>query len=294
MPSGSFSTKDYAPLADEVNPPFGRVAPAPISRNGTIVYSKRSSASGSDTSFSSYDRKGKGRAYDDDGDIGSRSAHHAAGSSNSWQGGGPYSQGRYDAAEEPSYPPLNETEEEEKRIQANLAKFAARDSARRKAARVSRIGSSPSNSRPNSITSTSSSSHRSQPMSPMSPLSPISEGKRTSLLGLSRSSSSNKGKEREAEPLAQTDAQRTHAHADANVNPYAPSMHSSSPFADPVDLPPTPTDADGYVGPRWRGGAAATEAPAPRKERWWHSLCAWGADLDGGDSNQAGRTNPME
>lgn len=69
-------------------------------------------------------------------------------------------------------------------------------------------------------------------------------------------------------------------------------MNGSSPFADPVPLPATPTD--GYVGPGWHGGAAATATTPPRKERWWHSLCAWGADLDGGDSNQAGRTNPME
>jgi hypothetical protein len=79
----------------------------------------------------------------------------------------------------------------------NLAKFAARDSARRKAARLSKIGSSPSNSRPNSIIS-SGSSHRSQPMSPMSPLSPISESKRGSLLGRSLSLN-RKGKEREVE-----------------------------------------------------------------------------------------------
>lgn len=35
-----------------------------------------------------------------------------------------------------------------------------------------------------------------------------------------------------------------------------------------------------------------------QKEKWWHALCAWGSDLDGGHGEdgdgQAGRTNPME
>jgi hypothetical protein len=44
---------------------------------------------------------------------------------------------------------------------------------------------------------------------------------------------------------------------------------------------------------------AVQEVTAPAKpERWWHALCAWGSDLDGGHgrktSNQAGRTNPFE
>ncbi|BEJ18219.1 hypothetical protein CspHIS471_0704960 [Cutaneotrichosporon sp. HIS471] len=281
MPSGSFSTKDYAPLADEVNPPFGGIAHAPISRNGTVVYSKRTSASGSEEGYTyKSDRKGKGRAIDEDGDIGNRSVYRNSTSSQTWESRGGYAAGGLSS--DASYPPLNETEEEEKRIQANLAKFAARDSARRKAARLSKIGSSPSNSRPNSIISNNS-SHTSQPMTPMSPLSAISEHKRSSVLG--GSSQRSHPLDREAqERLAQTQY----------ANPYdspTPSMNGSSPFADPTPLPPaTP---DGYVGPGWRGGAAAAD-PAPRKERWWHSLCAWGADLDGGDSNQAGRTNPME
>lgn len=142
MPSSSaFSTKNYAPLADEVNPPFGNTAPAPtVSRNGTIVYSKRistptsnnssddeniraSGRSDSDDTLTGRrrrgDRKGKGRAHlvdEEYGDIGSRSAHHHN-TNDSWEEGGGYIRAN-DEAESSSYPPLNETEEEEKRIQA--------------------------------------------------------------------------------------------------------------------------------------------------------------------------------
>lgn len=86
----------------------------------------------------------------------------------------------------------------------------------------------------------------------------------------------------------------------------------SSPFADPGsaaqssgqwDSPaqsPTTEGNVGYQGQNWRGGAAVAEQTAtpPKKEKWWHALCAWGNDLDGGhgsrSSNQAGRTNPFE
>jgi hypothetical protein len=84
-------------------------------------------------------------------------------------------------------------------------------------------------------------------------------------------------------------------------------MNPSSPFADPVNVPlESPMEGGsgfGYAGPSWRGGAAAVPTsedvlPPSKPERWWHSLCAWGADLDGGHgkktSNQAGRTNPFE
>lgn len=137
MPSGSFSTKEYAPLADEVNPPFGNIAPAPtVSRNGTIVYSKRVSGARSngssedenhrfsdDTLTGRYrrDRKGKGRASSLDeeyGDIDSRVSHHHVSSNNSWEPGGGYVPANDYAEDSASYPPLNETQEEEKRIQA--------------------------------------------------------------------------------------------------------------------------------------------------------------------------------
>lgn len=94
-------------------------------------------------------------------------------------------------------------------------------------------------------------------------------------------------------------------------------MQGSSPFAGAGERSPsnspsptTPTTSQrfggdhnyGYVGPGWRGGAgapASADQPVvqPRVEKWWHALCAWGNDLDGGHtnrSNQAGRTNPFE
>lgn len=62
-----------------------------------------------------------------------------------------------------------------------------------------------------------------------------------------------------------------------------------------------------YGGPGWRGGGAVAGAGAHSlqsghgeqgPEKWWHSLCAWGKDLDGGHGEdvdgQAGRTNPFE
>lgn len=73
-----------------------------------------------------------------------------------------------------------------------------------------------------------------------------------------------------------------------------------------------------YAGAGWKGGAGAGgymqqhqrqyngtdgvgHSGASRnrtKERWWHSLCAWGSDLDGGHGGdpdgQGGRTNPYE
>ena len=72
-----------------------------------------------------------------------------------------------------------------------------------------------------------------------------------------------------------------------------------------------------YAGAGWKGGAGAggrgyaqqrlgqgeqqaqaTRAGARPKERWWHALCAWGNDLDGGHGQdpdgQVGRTNPYE
>lgn len=75
-----------------------------------------------------------------------------------------------------------------------------------------------------------------------------------------------------------------------------------------------------YAGAGWKGGAGAggkgyaqqrsggvsgngngygeQRQRAKPKERWWHALCAWGSDLDGGHGQdpdgQVGRTNPYE
>ena len=68
--------------------------------------------------------------------------------------------------------------------------------------------------------------------------------------------------------------------------------------------PQSPTDAQGYsygyAGPTWRGGAAVqVDDRAEGGEKWWHALCGWGNELDGGaqatdQDDQAGRTNPFE
>ena len=125
-----------------------------------------------------------------------------------------------------------------------------------------------------------------------------------------------------------------HGH-DPYINPYdtqpafspVPKMYiaptsppQSSPFADPPSEPPDKRRASlasigtgspaqspiengfayGYAGPSWRGGAAS-QASNHRHggDKWWHALCAWGSDLDGGGEedqgdDQAGRTNPFE
>lgn len=149
LPPGLQSNKTYAPLADEVNPPFGNVAPAPtVSHDGTIVFSKRISppASGpssdednrgstvggwrrndSDDTLSpgGVDRKGKGRALypmDEDAvDIGDRGAH---------RGTSRYHDGGYDGGSDSgsaAYPPVNDVEEEEKRIQAVRGRMTRTD-----------------------------------------------------------------------------------------------------------------------------------------------------------------------
>jgi len=114
------------------------------------------------------------------------------------------------------------------------------------------------------------------------------------------------------------------------ASPFADPLPSPSPRHDHPDLrrdslassatsPPiqSPTDGEGftygYAGAGWRGGAGAVPPTGPdgalavgpppkppRGERWWHALCSWGDDLDGGHDdqnegrNQAGRTNPFE
>jgi len=171
-----------------------------------------------------------------------------------------------------SYPPVNQDDQEERRVQdvslqlgcadQNLAKFAARDAARRRAARLSRQ------------VSTESSTSTRRPFSMMSYLSKTSEP---------------------ANQPATNPPQRT----SPMVTPTSP---KKSPFADPQHARHESTSTApgspsyGYAGAEWRGGANA----APRPEKWWHALCSWGSDLDGGHDdvnegrNQAGRTNPFE
>lgn len=91
MPSSS-----YAPLADEVNPPFSKSTPAPIvTRSGTITYRQEDERDlGEMPRFSRYDKgKGKERSWD-------------------------VEQGQHDIQEIQSYPPISSEEEDERRIQA--------------------------------------------------------------------------------------------------------------------------------------------------------------------------------
>ncbi|RSH88058.1 uncharacterized protein EHS24_000585 [Apiotrichum porosum] len=375
MPSvittGLHSNKSYAPLADEVNPPFGNVAPSPTSVNGSIVYSKRISSptvtlddhgpnasssrvlredSDDTLSGSDHHRKGKGRGHwsststeegDESGDIGAvRSSYRLSkskGKERAWDSDG-YT--RQVEPETSSYPPLNDVEEEEKRVQANLAKFTARETARRKAARQSRVVQSPVGSEsPNSSsaslprTSGSRTSHGSRPMSFIS--ESISSAKRSNGMGWGSLTGKDKRVPEDIELPASPTVTTGSAGPNAYTNPYdpqpppaaaakptsptSPTMQRHGPFADPhshsrrmtASSPLTsPIDEGGfgYAGPGWRGGAAVAgtssstdseSTPPPSKpERWWHALCSWGSDLDGGHgnkaSNQAGRTNPFE
>lgn len=91
MPSSS-----YAPLADEVNPPFSKSTPAPIvTRSGTITYRQEDERDlGEMPRFSRHDKgKGKERAWD-------------------------VEQGQGSIPENQSYPPIRSEEEDERRIQA--------------------------------------------------------------------------------------------------------------------------------------------------------------------------------
>jgi len=101
MPSSS-----YAPLADEVNPPFSRSTPAPIvTRSGTITYQQEDERDlGEMPRFTRIDKgKGKERAWDIE-------------QGQQWQEQG---QGQeYLQEEEGSYPPRSSEEEDERRIQA--------------------------------------------------------------------------------------------------------------------------------------------------------------------------------
>ncbi|KAK4688217.1 hypothetical protein P7C73_g1895, partial [Tremellales sp. Uapishka_1] len=320
--SGS-SSKTYAPLADEVNPPFGNIAPEPTVRNGNVVYAKRvssySSASEGDRLRSESEEtlgplsspKGKERAIQDDdaGDIGEmRRVAKGKGKEKQWD---PERGGAHEEEEEEEeavgYPPVNGEHEDEKRIQDNLASFAARDMARRKAARLSKqlpASPRPSSSRPRSVLSDT--------------LAP-GLAKRTSLMGMVGGiwgTRKNEGWGDGELPLSTS----PRMHQQAYTNPYdtqpafspAPRMSPSSPlgpspFADPT--PPAPSvqrstsplespDAQGYTygyaGPTWRGGEAAGNRPPAGGEKWWHALCVWGEDEETGPDGQAGRTNPFE
>jgi hypothetical protein len=90
MPSSS-----YAPLADEVNPPFSKSTPAPIvTRSGTITYQQEERDLGEMPRFSRLD-KGKGKAK-----------------------GWDVEQGQEQVETISSYPPISSEEEDERRIQA--------------------------------------------------------------------------------------------------------------------------------------------------------------------------------
>ncbi|WVO13909.1 hypothetical protein L204_101533 [Cryptococcus depauperatus] len=368
-------TKSYAPLADEVNPPFGNIAPAPtVTENGTIVYDQRvasatsvaSSSAGSDdlervcarlkndsqeTLSPTRSWKGKTRTesklQDEETDVGEFRKSSYKGKERAWD----VEQGQLTSAEriaDSQYPPVNEVEEEERKIQNNLSKMAARDAAKRRAARESKqLNASPvSNS--SSRSSFTISSVTRQPFSFLGSIP-----KRNSFMGIDALLNVKK----EEQGLGELPTSRSRPNDVQYNNPYDPqpafspapkmtvspqSTPSESPFVDPSPslplavvagpshhrrpslvspLPATsplpikqsvlispatsPTEETGfsYGGPTWRGGQAVQqheEAPRKGPDRWWHALCAWGNDLDGGhdvkegNGGQAGRTNPFE
>jgi hypothetical protein len=101
----------YAPLADEVNPPFSKSTPAPIvTRSGTITYRQEDERDlGEMPRFTRYDKgKGKEKAWDVE------------------QGQGQWQESIQE--EEGSYPPRTSEEEDERRIQAvNLPSISRRN-----------------------------------------------------------------------------------------------------------------------------------------------------------------------
>ncbi|KAK6902955.1 hypothetical protein L486_08302 [Kwoniella mangroviensis CBS 10435] len=358
------SSKSYAPLADEVNPSFGNMAPAPVvTRNSAIVYGKRSSSTISASSGESEDLeraggqlqsqseetlspsanpKGKGRAIDDEmGDVGEvHRTVSAKGKERAWD----VEQGPRELhdqqASEGAYPPMNEVEEEERRIQQNLARFAAKDMARRRAARESRqLPPNAGPSSPRSSSSTTSFSRR-----PFSVLS--TKPNRNSIMGMMEGIWPGSPKKDEGwnegelpmtnSPVAQSQPYPNPYDTQPSFSPVPKMVVSPtspkhpSPFADPPPPAPvagssshhrrpslvsatssgsaqspltSPIDGPGfaYGGPTWRGGQAVQqqEEENRKSDKWWHALCAWGSDLDGGyDANQqggqVGRTNPFE
>ncbi len=144
--SNNSAGRSYTPLADEVNPSFGNTAStSTVRRNGTIVYAKRVASSSSSTSTDSEERepdldrqesnfrsesevtlsassiqKGKERATNGHGlgfeeaDLGEMRREGLKGTEKRWD----LEQGTAEMeGGEGRYPPLNETEEEERRVQ---------------------------------------------------------------------------------------------------------------------------------------------------------------------------------
>ncbi|EIW69480.1 hypothetical protein TREMEDRAFT_62341 [Tremella mesenterica DSM 1558] len=368
-------SKAYVPLPDDISPPasYANLAPVhAVTRNGTVVYTKRvssvtSSGSGdsddsgsvrterhenrSGTTFQSgseetlaapgSSRKGKEKAngnLHEDGDLGHYTWEAKGKGKETWdveKGPVEYIE-MVDGSETGSYPP-------------NLANFAARDMARRRAARLSRQlpSSPPSSPKPNGTTT----SYLQRPLSIISSITSGSQntsGKRNSLMGLMEGIgivNPVKGKG-DAEwgathnPIPLTTSPRESTSTEYQ-HPYAkpaspiprmvisPVSPTESPFDDPRPVPlpssstqrrgsinvdssktsaPLDTDVVGYAGPSWRGGAAIQDQGVAQDvqdvnvgtgEKWWHALCSWGSDVDGGHGNdqlggQAGRTNPFE
>ncbi|OXB38983.1 hypothetical protein LQV05_004107 [Cryptococcus neoformans] len=360
-------SRSYAPLADETNLSVTTSAPVKtVPYNGSAMYGQpglssmvaASSSLGLDdmqkagmsmrndseeTLSPSASRKGKERAKAptfDSGDLGEvrRGSYKGKERVRDIEEGRIYSEEQL-PSENSRYPPTNEAEEEERRIQEHLTRLAARDMARRRAARESKQLPSPSTASASPRSSYSISSAARRPFSFFS-----SSSKRGSLLGLDSSWIGKKGADVGELPMS-----RPRTHDEQYMNPYeaqpsfspAPKASDSpittsirSPFADPspplpaaIDRsayrrasvvsvassgsphtayrsplvsPSSPTDETGfaYGGPTWRGGQAVQQREnVARKgpDRWWHALCAWGDDLDGGhDVPEAGRTNPFE
>ena len=146
--SSSAADQSYSPLADEVNPSFGNIAPAPVvAQDGTILYGKRIPDHSNPTSADSEDRdargarlrseseetlspnklhKGKQRVMNgyehENGDLGELRKDggtvRVKGKAKQWdpERGMVESEGVVDL-EDGRYPPVNETEEEERRVQ---------------------------------------------------------------------------------------------------------------------------------------------------------------------------------
>ncbi|AAW41712.1 hypothetical protein CNBB2640 [Cryptococcus deneoformans B-3501A] len=359
-------SRSYAPLADETNPSIATSAPTKtVPHNGSVIYGQPSfppmvAASSSvrlndlqkagmsmrndseETLSPSASRKGKERAKTltfDEGALGEvkRASYTGKERVRDIEEGRIYSEEQL-ASENSRYPPTNEAEEEERRIQENLTKLAARDMARRRAARESKQLPTPSTASTSPRSSYSISSAARRPFSFFS-----TSSKKGSLLGLDNSWIGKKDTDVGELPMS-----RPRSQGEQYMNPYeaqptfspapkasdSPTTSMRSPFADPspplpaaadpsayrrasivsavssgsphtayrspLISPSSPTDETGfaYGGPTWRGGQAVQQRENVERrgpDRWWHALCAWGDDLDGGhDVPEAGRTNPFE
>ncbi|ADV19542.1 hypothetical protein I305_02998 [Cryptococcus gattii E566] len=356
-------SRSYAPLIDETNSPIITSTSKAVPYNGPAMYGQPdlppAVAASSSTGFDdlqkagmgmrsdseealspSTSRKGKERAKTPtfDGDLGEVRRGSYKGKERVWD----IEQGIFSeehlASENSCYPPTNEAEEEERRIQEHLTRLAARDMARRRAARESKQLPTPTAASASPQSSFSISSAARRPFSLFS-----SSSKRGSLLGLDSGWIGKRDADVGELPMA-----RPRSQGEQYMNPYeaqptfspAPKVSGSprsismqSPFADPSPPPLTasdlsvykrpslvsassgsphtsyrsplispisPSDETGfaYGGPTWRGGQAVQQQEDVARrgpDRWWHALCAWGDDLDGGhDVPEAGRTNPFE